>query len=117
MANEALPSYLASARPNPMDKRGPWYANIAPSYGGIFLWIKLPDNVDTAKLYQSALAAGVAINPGPEWSVNKPHSHSRMRLCFASPTAQEIKEGIAILAEVCRKEFGVPARSANVEAR
>ena len=49
--------------------------------------------------------------------MNKPHSHSRMRLCFASPTAQEIKEGIAILAEVCRKEFGVPARSANVEAR
>ena len=85
--------------------------------GGIFLWVKLPDNVDTMKLYQSALAAGVAINPGPEWSVNKPHSHSRMRLCFASPTAQEIKEGIAILAEVCRKEFGVPARSANVEAR
>jgi 2-aminoadipate transaminase len=85
--------------------------------GGIFLWVKLPDNVDTMKLYQSALAAGVAINPGPEWSVNKPHSQSRMRLCFASPTVQEIKEGIAILAEVCRKEFGVPTRSANVEAR
>jgi len=85
--------------------------------GGIFLWVKLPDNVDTMKLYQSALAAGVAINPGPEWSVNKPHSHSRMRLCFASPTVDEIKQGIAILAEVCRKEFGVPTRSANVEAR
>jgi 2-aminoadipate transaminase len=85
--------------------------------GGIFLWVKLPDNVDTMKLYQSALAAGVAINPGPEWSVNRTHSHSRMRLCFASPTAQEIKDGIAILAEVCRKEFGVPTRSANVQAR
>jgi 2-aminoadipate transaminase len=85
--------------------------------GGIFLWVKLPDNVDTMKLYQSALVAGVAINPGPEWSVNKPHSHSRMRLCFASPTVDEIKQGIAILAEVCRKEFGVPTRSANVEAR
>ncbi len=33
--------------------------------GGIFLWVKLPDNVDTLKLYQAALAAGVAINPGP----------------------------------------------------
>ena len=32
--------------------------------GGIFLWVKLPDNVDTLKLYQAALAAGVAINPG-----------------------------------------------------
>ena len=24
--------------------------------GGIFLWVKLPDNVDTMKLYQPALA-------------------------------------------------------------
>jgi len=83
--------------------------------GGIFLWVKLPDNVDTLKLYQAALAAGVAINPGPEWSTDKAWSKSRMRLCFASPSHQEIREGIAVLAEVCRKEFGVPARSANVE--
>ncbi|WP_159007280.1 PLP-dependent aminotransferase family protein [Bradyrhizobium sp. S69] len=83
--------------------------------GGIFLWVKLPDNVDTLKLYQAALAAGVAINPGPEWSTNKGYAVSRLRLCFASPSHDQIREGIALLAEVCRKEFGVPARSANVE--
>lgn len=83
--------------------------------GGIFLWVKLPDQVDTLKLYQSALAAGVAINPGPEWSVDKSYSRSRTRLCFASPTHAEIRQGIATLAEVCRREFGVPTRSANVE--
>ena len=82
--------------------------------GGIFLWVKLPDQVDTLKLYQCALAAGVAINPGPEWSVDKGASRSRTRLCFASPTHAEIRQGIAILAEVCRREFGVPLRSANV---
>jgi 2-aminoadipate transaminase len=85
--------------------------------GGIFLWVKLPDNVDTPKLYQAALAAGVAINPGPEWSTNKGYAGSRLRLCFASPSHDQIREGIAVLAEVCRKEFGVPARSANVEKR
>jgi 2-aminoadipate transaminase len=83
--------------------------------GGIFLWVKLPDHVDTLKLYQAALAAGVAINPGPEWSTNRAHSASRLRLCFASPSKDEIRQGIATLAEVCRKEFGVPARIANVE--
>jgi 2-aminoadipate transaminase len=83
--------------------------------GGIFLWVKLPDNVDTLKLYQAAIKEGVAINPGPEWSTDKAHSASRMRLCFASPSHDEIKQGIAVLAEVCRKEFGVPVRSANVE--
>ena len=83
--------------------------------GGMFLWVKLPDNVDTMKLYQPALAAGVAINPGPEWSVDKAHSKSRMRLCFAGPTHDEIREGIAVLAEVCHKEFGVPTRISNVK--
>jgi 2-aminoadipate transaminase len=85
--------------------------------GGIFLWVKLPDNVDAIKLREKALAAGVVINPGPEWSIDKADSKSRVRLCFASPTHEEIREGIALLAEVCRKEFGVPVRSANVERR
>jgi 2-aminoadipate transaminase len=83
--------------------------------GGIFLWVKLPDSVDTLKLYQSALAAGVAINPGPEWSTDKAYAGSRLRLCFASPSHEQIREGVAVLAEVCRREFGVPARIANVE--
>ena len=85
--------------------------------GGIFLWVKLPDNVDTLKLHQAALAAGVAINPGPEWSTDKKHSGSRLRLCFASPSEQQIREGVAVLADVCRREFGVPVRIANVEKR
>src|ERR1700759_1628840 len=83
--------------------------------GGIFLWVKLPDNVDTLKLYQAALAAGVAINPGPEWSTDKAYAGSRLRLCFASPSHEQIREGVAVLADVCRKEFGVPERSSNVE--
>src|SRR6195256_2941152 len=85
--------------------------------GGIFLWVKLPDNVDTLKLYQAALAAGVSINPGPEWSTNKGFAGCRLRLCFASPTHEQIREGVAALAEVCRQEFGVPVRIANVEKR
>jgi 2-aminoadipate transaminase len=85
--------------------------------GGIFLWVKLPDHVDTLKLYQAALAAGVSINPGPEWSTDKAHAGSRLRLCFASPTHQQIREGVATFAEVCRKEFGVPTRSGNVEMK
>lgn len=74
--------------------------------GGIFLWVTLPENVDTMKLYQAALAAGVAINPGPEWSVNKTRARNRLRLCFASPSHEEISQGVATLAEVCRREFG-----------
>src|SRR5207302_7200956 len=80
---------------------------------GIFLWVKLPDNVDTRKLNQPALAAGVAINPGPEWSTDKTYSKCRMRLCFANPTHDEIPARVAALAEACRREFGVPTRRGN----
>src|SRR5499427_664379 len=83
--------------------------------GGIFLWVKLPDAVDTQKLAQAALAAGVAINPGFEWSPDQHYGKSRLRLCFGHPSHAEIREGVAVLADVCRREFGVPSRIANVE--
>ena len=38
-----------------------------------------------------------------------------MRLCFANPSVEVIRDGVAKLADVCRAEFGVPKRSANVE--
>jgi 2-aminoadipate transaminase len=85
--------------------------------GGIFLWVKLPDAVDIQRLAQAALAEGVAINPGPQWSTDMAYSRSRMRLCFAHPSHDAIRQGVAVLAEVCRREFGVPARIANVEQR
>ena len=52
--------------------------------------------------------------PGRNGRSNKAHSKSRMRLCFASPSHEEIREGVAALAEVCRREFGVPTRISNV---
>ncbi len=82
--------------------------------GGIYLWVKLSDEVDSLRLAQAALAGGIAINPGWDWTTDKSHGRSRLRLCFAHPSHQAIREGIAALAEVCRREFGVPARIANV---
>jgi 2-aminoadipate transaminase len=85
--------------------------------GGIFLWVTLPEAVDTQKLAQVALAQGVAINPGPEWSTNATHGRRRLRLCFASATEANIREGVAKLADICAKEFGVPTRIANVATK
>jgi cytosine permease len=34
-----LPDYIAKTVPNPASNRAPWYANTAPSYAGVFLWI------------------------------------------------------------------------------
>lgn len=34
-----LPDYISKSTPNPITNRAPWYANTAPTYAGIFLWI------------------------------------------------------------------------------
>lgn len=83
--------------------------------GGIYLWVKLPDKVDTLQLFQAAAKAGIALNPGPEWSTDKAYAKSRLRLCFAHPSHETIRAGVAALAEVCAREFGVPTRIANVK--
>jgi 2-aminoadipate transaminase len=82
--------------------------------GGIFLWIKLPDSVDTTKLTQLAGKEGIAINPGVEWTTNPERGVRRLRICYANPTHENLREGVAKLAEICHREFGVPIRSGNV---
>lgn len=79
--------------------------------GGIFLWVKLPPQVDTTRLAQIALQAGVAINPGAEWMTDSVIGKRYTRICFAHASVEILREGIGMLAEVCHREFGVPARA------
>ena len=83
--------------------------------GGIFLWVTLPKEVDTSSLAEAALQEGVAINPGAEWTADPDSGRQRLRLCFAHPSEAEIEEGVAKLAGICHRAFGVPLRSANVD--
>jgi len=82
--------------------------------GGIYLWIKFPPEVDTLKLADKALEAGIAYNPGPQWSVDGEAARNHLRICFANPSVEEIREGVAKLADVFHAETGIPPRSANV---
>ena len=82
--------------------------------GGIYLWVTLPENVDTDRLFAVALAQGVEINPGAQWSVDGAANKRRMRLCFGHPPVDNIRAGIEKLAQICFEEFGVPVRSGNV---
>jgi len=90
-------------------------AEFDPPKGGIFLWVKLPPEVDTTRLAQVAAQAGIAINPGAEWSVAQTEARRSLRICYANPPIETIREGVAALADVCNREFGVPSRIANVE--
>jgi len=83
--------------------------------GGIYIWVTLPEKVDSRQLAAVAGAEGIALNPGPEWTVYGDQNRHRMRLCFGHPGIENIREGVAKLAEVCHREFGVPLRSGNIE--
>lgn len=49
MASE-LPDYVASAQPNPPEKRVPWYASTAQTYAGIMLWFAFWSTVPSSGL-------------------------------------------------------------------
>ncbi|HEY6431128.1 MAG TPA: PLP-dependent aminotransferase family protein [Acetobacteraceae bacterium] len=82
--------------------------------GGIFLWMKLPDSVDVRTLVKPATEAGIAFNPGPEWAIDPEASKSHLRLCFALPSKETIRAGVAAFAKVCYEQTGIPQQSANV---
>ena len=82
--------------------------------GGIFLWLKLSEPVDTTKLARLCAERNLAINPGAEWSKDLPDAQRHLRLCFASASPDDIRNGVAELANLCHETFGIPPRSANV---
>jgi len=60
-----LPDYIAKSSPNPSGNRAPWYANTAPSYAGVFLWIAFyislaQNTINHASLGVCILALAVA---------------------------------------------------------
>ena len=82
--------------------------------GGIYLSIKLPPEVDTLKLADKAVEAGIAYIPGPQWSVDGEPARNNLRICLANPNIEEIREVVAKLADVFHAETEIPLRSANV---
>lgn len=76
--------------------------------GGMYLWVKLPEGVDSRDLEGPALRDGIAFNPGPDWSADPDAAAGYIRLCFALPSEAEIREGVEKLADVFRREGALP---------
>ena len=76
--------------------------------GGMYLWVKLPDGVDSRDLEGAALREGIAFNPGPDWSADPDAAAGYIRLCFALPSEGEIREGVEKMADVFRREGAIP---------
>lgn len=72
--------------------------------GGMFIWVNLPQGVDSMTLLDKAIAQNVAFVPGAPFYANDPVPHT-LRLSFVTVPKERIQEGIArlgrLLHEVC----------------
>ncbi|MEU3649182.1 PLP-dependent aminotransferase family protein [Lentzea sp. NPDC034063] len=69
--------------------------------GGMFVWLRLPGDADSAVLLKEALLHDVAFVPGAPFFATTP-DHATFRMSFTANTVEEIGEGMARLAKVLR---------------
>jgi 2-aminoadipate transaminase len=69
--------------------------------GGLFLWLTLPEEIDTVALYDEALSAGVAYVAGSFFYVDGSHRNT-MRMNFSFIAEEKMEPGIKILSNIIR---------------
>ena len=76
--------------------------------GGLFIWVWLPEGVDTQQMMPRAIEKNVAYVPGSSTFVDG-SGHNTMRLSYSSSTPEKIDEGIRRLANVIEAEIASAA--------
>ena len=70
--------------------------------GGFFVWVTLPEGVDTYPLLRKAIDAGVVFIPGAAFTPSDDPSN-KIRLAFSAVPPEAIREGVRRLAPVLRE--------------
>ena len=76
---------------------------IAKPQGGFYLWVELPEQIDSIKLFEQVLKENISIAPGPIFSTKKEYSNY-IRLSCACPWTPSIIEGaIKKIGDICKQ--------------
>ena len=75
----------------------PETAKVTYPQGGMFCWVTLGDDTNTAELLKVAVEEGVAFVPGWSFFAENP-DHSSMRLSYVTNSVSTINEGLRRLA-------------------
>ena len=67
--------------------------------GGMMVWVRFPENINTDTFLPKALSAGVKYNPGSIFRAER-DGRNYMRLTYSYNSLDEIREGVEILANV-----------------
>jgi len=76
--------------------------------GGLFLWARVPEPIDTTDLFQRALEEKVAYVPGSNFYPNEDGGFHAMRLNFSFSSPDVIVKGMRRLGVALRRELGRP---------
>lgn len=71
--------------------------------GGLFFWLRLPDEVDASRLTELAAKDGVGIAPGNRYEVTHGEGERHIRLNFAASEIPDIEEGVARLGRILKR--------------
>ena len=71
--------------------------------GGMFIWLTLPEHIDSTKLLEKAIAQNVAFVPGAPFYSGAARANT-LRLSFATVPEDKIRTGIAILGKLLKGE-------------
>ena len=88
-----------------LDEHFPAGTQVRPPEGGLFLWVTLPDIVDTKAMQARALEEGVAYVSGSAFYPRKRDGRTSMRLNFSYPSIADIEEGMRRLGTVVHEQL------------
>lgn len=72
--------------------------------GGLFIWCTLPDNCDMNAFCKKAVQDyKIAVVPGNSFSIDENETSHSFRLNYSTPTDEQIKKGMDILARMTRE--------------
>jgi 2-aminoadipate transaminase len=71
--------------------------------GGLFLWARVPDGIDTAEMLSRAIANKVAYVPGFAFYADANRGRNTMRLNFSNAQPAQIEEGIRRLGNMLKE--------------
>ena len=78
--------------------------------GGLFLWARVPEWIDTTELLKRAVEHEVAYVPGSAFFADPSHGRNTMRLNFSNAHPAQIEEGIRRLGDLLREAIAERAR-------
>lgn len=86
-----------------IDKELGGFAEYVRPEGGLFIWCKLPDDVDMLEFVKKAVDKKVAVVPGNAFLMNDTDKTQYIRLNFSTPSDDAIIRGVKALGEVAKE--------------